>query len=202
MEILIASVHIIGSIIVWLVFAQLRVFVDLSELEKTQTLLVEEISATLGIDVDDFDLKKHAQKILKLSNEKFSNELFKNRFSDFCGVIRTVLKQLMNIIQALVIVTVLWYTATDSTENAVYAWLLVGISIFSLMASVIFSLTCQFLTGRHPGQAKWAREAIPTWMHYSGPHAQAPSFSQVILLFLPYLIVSAVILALVKTFVF
>ena len=202
MEILIASAHIIGSIIVWLVFAQLRVFVDLFELGKTQTLLVEEISATLGIDVDDFDLEKHAQKILKLSNEKFSNELFKNRFSDFCGVIRTVLKRLMNIIQALVIVAVLWYAATDSTENAVYAWLLVGISIFSLMASVIFSLTCQLLTGRHPGQAKWAREAVPTWMHYSGSHAQAPSFSQVILLFLPYLIVSAVILALVKTFVF
>lgn len=117
-------------------------------------------------------------------------------------MIRTVLKQLMNTIQALVIVAVLWYAATDSTENAVYAWLLVGISIFSLMASVIFSLTCQFLTGRHPGQAKWAREAVPTWTHYSGPHAQAPSFSQAILLILPYLIVSAVILVFVKTFVY
>lgn len=165
MEILIASAHIIGSIISLLVFGFVVLLIGGWEAGKIQNQVAEEASVTLGISVEDLDKEEHAYKVLRLSADKFSTELFKNRISDFCGLIRTAWGWLTIIIQALVLIAVLWYTITDSTENAVYAWFLVGIYIFSWLASVIFSLTCKLLTGRYPGQAKAARKIAAEWVN-------------------------------------
>lgn len=164
MDILIAIAHILGSIITLLVFGFVVLLIGGWETGKIQKQAAEEASVTLGVSVNDLDKEENAPKLLKLSSEKFSSELFKNRISDFFGLIRTAWGWLSNIVQAVVLIAVIWYTFTDSTDNAVYAWFILGISVFSWLVSVIFSLTCKLLTGRYPGQAKAARKASAEWV--------------------------------------
>jgi len=164
MDILIAIGHILGSIICLLVFGFVVLLIGGWETDKVQKQVAEEASVALGVSVEDLDKEENARKLLKLSSDKFSSELFKNRLSDLCGLIRTVWGWLSNIIQAIVLIAVLWYTVTDGTENAVYAWFLLGISILSWLISVIFSLMCKLVTGRYPGQAKAARKVAAEWV--------------------------------------
>jgi len=161
---LIATAHILGSIIALIVFGFVVLLVGSWEAAKIQKQVTEEASVTLGVSVEDLEKEEHAHKLLKLSSEKFSSELFKNRISDFCGLIRTAWSWLSNIAQAVVLIAVLWYTFTDSADNAVYAWFILGITIFSWVVSVIFSLACKLLTGRYPGQAKAARKVAAEWV--------------------------------------
>ncbi len=164
MEILIAIAHIVGSIIALLAFGFVVLFIGGWGGEKIQKQVAEEASIKLGISIEDLDKDEHAKKVLKLSSEKFSSELFANRISDFCGVISTIWGWLSNIVQAVALIAVIWYTFTDSTEHAVYAWFILGISIFAWLVSVLFSLTCRLLTGRYPGQAKATRKTTAEWI--------------------------------------
>ena len=164
MEILIAVTHILGSIIALFVLGLIALLIARLEQGRIQKQVAEETSISLGVTVEDLDNKELAPKILKLSAEKFSTELFRNRISDFCGLIRTIWNLLGNITQVLVLLTVVWYTITDSTGNAVYAWFVLGISIAFWFISVIFSLVCKLLTGRYPGQAKETRKVTTEWV--------------------------------------
>jgi hypothetical protein len=164
MEILIAIAHILGSIIALFIFSFVVLLIGSWETDKIQKQVADEASVTLGVKVEDLDIEMLAPKLLKLSAEKFSTELFRNRVSDFCGLIRIICDWLGNIIQVLVLLAVIWYTVTDSTENAVYAWFVVGIAVAFWLVSVVFSLTCKLLTGRYPGQAKAARKAAAEWV--------------------------------------
>lgn len=164
MEILIAIAHILGSIIALLIFGFVVVLIAGWEQNKIQKQVSEETSVTLGVTVEELDSEELAPKILKLSSEKFSSELFRNRISDLCGLIRTMWGWLGNIIQVIVLLSVIWFTITDSTENAIYAWSVLGIAIVFWLVSVSFSLVCKLLTGRYPGQAKAARKVAAEWV--------------------------------------
>jgi len=164
MDVLIAIAHILGSILSLLLFGFVVLLISSWEAGKVQNQVLEEASITLGVKVEDLEKEEHAPMLLKLSSEKFSSELFKNRISDFLGLIRTFWDWLSNIVQAIVLIVVLWYTFADSTHNAVYAWFILGISIFSWIVSVIFSFTCKLFTGRYPGQAKEARKVAAEWV--------------------------------------
>lgn len=168
MEILIAIAHILGSIIAVVIFGFVVIFIGAWETDRNQKRVVEETSVTLGVKVEDLDRDEMAPKILELSSKKFSSELFRNRLSDFCGLIRTLWGWLGTLIQVGVLLAVVWYTFTDNSENAVYAWLIVGVSVFFWLASVIFSLICKLLTGRYPGEAKQARKAAAEWVKNQG----------------------------------
>jgi hypothetical protein len=43
---------------------------------------------------------------------------------------------------------------------AVHAWWVVAIAVFFWITSLAFSFTCKLLTGRYPGQARHARNAL------------------------------------------
>ena len=163
MEILIAIAHILGSIIALFIFGFVVLLIAAWEADRIQKQVAAEASVALGVKVEDLDSEALAPKVLQLSAEKFSTELFRNRISDFCGLIQTIWGWLGNLIQVLVLLAVVWYTI-DSTENAVYAWFVVGIAIVFWLTSVIFSLTCKLLTGRYPGQAKEARKVAAEWV--------------------------------------
>ncbi len=167
METLIAIAHILGSIIALFVFGFVVLLIAGWESARNQKQILEETAVALGIRVEDFESEEFAPKIIQMSAEKFSTELFKNRISDFCGLILTMWAWVGNIIQVSVLLAVIWYTYTDSTENAVYAWFVVGIAIIFWLTSVIFSLICKLLTGRYPNQAKEARKAAAEWSRRS-----------------------------------
>jgi hypothetical protein len=164
MVILIAIAHILGSIIAVVIFWFVVILIASWETDRNQKRVAEELSVILGVKVEDLDRDEMAPKILDFSSKKFSSELFRNRLSDFCGLIRTLWGWLCTLTQLGVLLAVVWYTLTENSENAVYAWLIVGISVFFWLASVIFSLTCKLLTGRYPGEAKQARKAAAEWV--------------------------------------
>ena len=164
MEILIALAHILGSIIVLAIFGLVVLLSFGWESYRIQKQEAEEASTTLGVKVEDLDSEELAPKLLQYWDEKFNSELFRNRISDFCGLIRLMWIWFGNIVQALILLAVIWYTITGSTENAVFAWFAVGIDIVFLVVSVIFSLACKLLTGRYPGQAKEARKGAFEWI--------------------------------------
>jgi TRAP-type uncharacterized transport system fused permease subunit len=153
---LIAIAHFLGAIIAYVVFYFFVVFVA----GKIQKKSIEELSVTLGLSLEELENEKHTQKIISLGTEKYSSEMFRNRISDFCGIIHMVWIWLVNVLLVVVLVIVLWYTFTDSKDNAVYSWLIPSVTISSWIISFIFSSTCHLLTGRYPGQAKAARKGI------------------------------------------
>ena len=168
MDIVIAIAHIVGSIVVLIIFSIFIMYVASIEAEKIQKQSAEEASVALGIPIEKLESEEYAKKILEYSHQKFGSDLFQNRLSDLCGSIRTLWGWLSNLAQILILGTACWYTATDSLENAIYSWWLVGAGIAFWFVSYIFSLTCKLLTGRYPGQAKGARESAAKWVKENG----------------------------------
>ena len=165
MEILIGFLHIIGSIITYLIFGYVLMLMNTWERAKILKQIAQEVSVTSGtkISADDLDKEEHAPTLMKFYAEKFSSELFTNKMSDFFGVIRTLWGWQSIIVQVLILVIVFWYIITSGLDNAVYAWSLVGFSIFSWVINVFMTQSCKILTGRNPGQAKAGRKKADEW---------------------------------------
>ncbi|MEJ1372597.1 MAG: hypothetical protein RPU32_12560 [Candidatus Sedimenticola sp. (ex Thyasira tokunagai)] len=168
MEALIAIAHILGSIIVVVIFGFIALLIVAWETDRNKKRVAEEMSVSLGVQIDDLDSEELIPKILQFSSEKFSSELLRNRLSDFCGLIRTLWDWLGTLSQAIVLLAVIWFTIIENNENAVFAWFIVGIAVVFWLVSVIFSLVCKLLTGRYPGQAKQARKAAAEWVKERG----------------------------------
>jgi hypothetical protein len=165
MEVLIGFLHIIGSIITYLIFGYVLMLMNTWERAKILKQIAQEVSVTSGtkISADDLDKEEHAPTLMKFYAEKFSSELFTNKMSDFFGVIRTLWGWQSIIVQVLILVIVFWYIITSGLDNAVYAWSLVGFSIFSWVINVFMTQSCKILTGRSPGQAKAGRKKADEW---------------------------------------
>lgn len=161
---LIAITHIIGAVIVLFVFGLATVWVAGWESERNQKREKEEIAIRLGVAVGDLDNQELYPKLVQFSSERFSSELFRNRLSDFAGIIRTGWAWLGGLIQVIVFGIVVWQTFAEGADNAVYVWTLVAISIFFWIVSIIFSLVCRLLTGRYPGQAKATRKSLAEFL--------------------------------------
>jgi hypothetical protein len=170
---LIALTHIVGAVIVVLAFGVGTLWVAGWEAERNQKKESEEIAIRLGVSVADLDDQELHPRLIQLSSERFSNELFRNRLSDLAGLIRTGWSWLGTLIQVIVFGTVVWQTFSDGPDNAVFAWFLVGISIFFWVASVTFSLVCRLLTGRYPGQANAARKSLAEFLRLNRGQLEA-----------------------------
>jgi hypothetical protein len=164
MDVVIAIAHIVGSIVVLIMFSIFIMYVASIEADKLQRQASEEASVALGIPVDKLESEEYAKKILEYSYHKFSSDSFQNRLSDLCGSIQTLWSWISNIVQFLILGAACWFTATDNLDNAIYSWWLVGAGIACGLVSYIFTLTCKLFTGRYPGQAKGARESAAKWV--------------------------------------
>lgn len=166
MDIALAITHIGGSLVALLILGFLVMLAATWISERTQKRALEEASIQLGVPVEELNSEQHAQTIVKWSAERFSSELFKNRFSDFLGIIRKLWEWVGLAVQVIVLLTVIWYTVTDSLEAAVYAWLVVGVAFFFWIVSVVFTFVCKLLTGRFPGEASQARKTLAQFLSH------------------------------------
>lgn len=157
---IIAIAHILGAIITIFAFGIAIYALSAWELKRNQKAANEEISIELGIPVDSLDNAENTSKVVGLIAARFSSDLFRNRLSDLCGLVRIMWGWLGTLLQAGVLIGVIWYSLTESAQNAVHIWWVVGIAIFFWITSVAFSLVCRFFTGRYPGQAKQARKQL------------------------------------------
>lgn len=160
MELLTAIGHIVGTLVALVIFAFVVLMLSNWEIERNRKAATEEMSLELGVSIEELNNEANQEKILQFSAAKFSPELLRNRLSDLCGTLQTGWGWLSSLLQAGLILCVVWYTITDDLSNAVYAWWAVGIGFTFWLLSAMFSLLCKLLTGRLPGQARQARKML------------------------------------------
>lgn len=161
---LIALLHIAGAILGTVAFGVLVLFIASWEIERNNRAYMQDLAIRLGVAVEELTDEKLSSKIVEVTSERFSSDRFSNRLSDLCGGVRTVWVWLGSLLQIGALLGVVWYTATESLTNAIYAWWIVAIGVFFWIAGVFFSLVCRLLTGRYPGQAKKARKGMAEFL--------------------------------------
>ena len=160
MSALIAIGHIVGAIIVLFGFGIAVLMVAGWESERNRKAALQEMSLSLSIPVGELDNAEHQARVIEFAATRFSPELLRNRLSDLCGLIQTGWGWLGTVIQAGVLLAVIWYSVTDDLSNSVYAWWIIAVAFFFWVSSVLFALACKLLTGRFPGQARQARKML------------------------------------------
>ncbi len=160
MPTLIAIGHITGAFIVLSAFGLGVLMLAEWESERNRKAALQEMSLSLGIPVGELDNTEHQARIIEFAALRFSPELLRNRLSDLCGWVQTGWGWLGALLQAGVLLAVIWYTVTDDLSNSVYAWWIIAVFFFFWVSSVLFALTCKLLTGRFPSQARQARKML------------------------------------------
>lgn len=157
---LIATAHVMGAVLA-VVMHWVLIFLLASKIEeRSRKNFMAEFAASLGIPIADLDNPQHERAIYKLCADRFSSELLRNRLSDLCGWVNNAWDWLGFLVQAGILLSVIWYTAVDGPKNAVNAWWLIAASIFFWLVSLAFYCACKLLTGRYPGQARKVRKLI------------------------------------------
>ena len=119
MSFLIAVAHLVGAIIV---VGLLGLAVQIGanwESRRSEKRLLADLSLELGIPISDLDLENPLPSVIELLSQRFSRDLFRNRLSDFCGLVRTGWLGIGSLAQLGVLLVVVWYTFTDDLGNAV-----------------------------------------------------------------------------------
>ena len=161
---LIAIGHILGSIIITLVFGVVVLAISGWILGKVEKQRREEMAMKLGVATQDLENDELALKILELASERYSSDLLSNRLSDLCGHIRTMWEWLGSIIQIGMFIGVCWFTFTDNITTAVYAWFIPLAAVVFWLCSVFFTFVCRLVTGRYSGEAKQARKSATEFL--------------------------------------
>jgi len=120
--------------------------------ERSRKSFMMEFAASLGISIADLDNPQHERAIYKLCADRFSSELLRNRLSDLCGWVNNAWGLLGFLVQASILLSVIWYTAVDGPKNAVNAWWLIAASVFFWVVSLVFYCVCKLLTGAIPAR--------------------------------------------------
>lgn len=164
---LIAVGHVLGAIIALVAFGLAVLALGAWEVERNQKAAVQEASLALGIPSEQINDPSHAIKVIRFAADRCSSELFRNRISDLCGLVRTVWGWIGNAAQAVVLGVVVWHSTSDPSV-AVYAWWIVAIAVFFWITSIAFSWICKLITGRYPGQARQGRKLLAQLMESQG----------------------------------
>jgi hypothetical protein len=160
MPTLIAAAHILGAVIALIAFGFVTLLLSSWELERNKKAAVQDASISLGIPITELDDAKHHQRVTQFVAARSSSELLRNRLSDLCGFVQVGWGWLSNLVQAGVLLAVIWSSVTEDPSNGVYAWSIVAVAFFFWISSVIFGLCCKVLTGRYPGQARQTRKFL------------------------------------------
>lgn len=160
----VAAVHVIGAFTASFALSMFLLWVGAWEQGRLQKRRLQDASIALGVPVSSLENEEHVARLLQYSSQRFSGDLFKNRLSDLCGLVRTAWGYFGSLLQLGMICLVAWQMYEGGSGNAVYMWSILGIAMFFWLSSVVFSFACLLLTGRYPGEAKGARKAIATFI--------------------------------------
>lgn len=156
----IAIAHIVGAVMATIALGVAVLLLDARNRERHSRIAIQELATKTGIDfVEVFDAQNLASTIEFLS-DRFSDDRFNNRLSDLCWWVMIAWGWLGAFVQLALVVAVVWYTTTDSLDNAIFAWAIPVATLFFSCSAVIFSFACRLLTGRLPGQAKRMRKGL------------------------------------------
>lgn len=160
MGILIAVFHLVGAVVGLLALSFLAVLAVTWEKQRNAKRAVEAIALKLGVTVEQLESDGMHAKVMQVLADRFDDELLRNRLSDLCGWVRTGWEWLVALAQFGLIVGVAWAAFSDDLGNAVYAWLVIPMTLLAILVAVTFSLVCKLLTGRYPGEARAGRKSM------------------------------------------
>lgn len=162
MDYFISVINIVGALVAYAGTSLLIFWITGWFSERSQYSELEDISLKLGIPLaelkNDEKIQVYYKEIMKYSASRYSSELFINRFSDFCGDIRTLWNWVGRLAIASLFLLCVFHTYSDDLDHSSKAWLIIPLLLFFWIINVFFSITCRLLTGRFPGQAKIARK--------------------------------------------
>jgi hypothetical protein len=155
--ILIATAHIGGAVVATFVLG-LFLSRGIAALQARRTRRwLGEAALTLGVPAEELESPAHFEALVKYSHARFTNELLRNRLSDFLGQVLRVWGWFGIFVQAVLIAWVIYVTVTDGARNAPYAWLVLVVEVLGDTVALAAGFLCRLLTGRDPGQAYRAR---------------------------------------------
>ena len=159
-DILVATVHILGSICTFLVITAVSVVYrnkkTIEEGEKTADL----VAAELGIPAENRNDDAHFMQMFAHFSAFWSSEKFLNRLADLFGSVGVALKLLSSILIFLLFLWLIYLTFEDGLSSAPTWWLLVLTSVlFSLIGAILNGL-CKLITGCAPGLPKTQRATL------------------------------------------
>lgn len=164
-----AILHVAGALLAAFAFYLFTVWVASLEGEHLTKRRFQEGAMALGVTVEAIETDPSLiPKLAHFSSEKYSGELFKNRLSDLCGVLRTGWGWFGSLVQTVVPVWVLWMMYEEGADSAMAMWSVPALSVFFWVANVVFSYTCHLVTGRFPGEAKAARNYVASLLRARG----------------------------------
>jgi len=169
MDVLIAIAHILGSFIAMNIINAVILKSMFWKTKHDERAWGEEVSIALSIPLDKLEDDDNLYKIVEYAGSKFSPELFRNRLSDLVGSLQVGWLWIGIILQYGLIIAVAWYTITDSSKDAIYAWWVIAIAFIFWISSFLLEITCKLLTGRIPGQAKQARKKMTEFLQKHQP---------------------------------
>lgn len=178
MDILIALGHVVGAALLLIAFdiyiEKLRNLIQKNANKK----IIEETAATLCVQVSEID-EEYSQVAYKkflhgnskedggLSEKHFqylwgrySDNDFKNRFSDMAGTVVAIIGKIGDVIKILLALYIVFIVG-----EANLIWYVIPVSIVAWIAIFFIDFVCRLLTGRFPGEAKnyrqWLLSEIP-----------------------------------------
>lgn len=170
-----AIIHVVGALGASFAFGILTLVIGAWELERVQKRRLQDASIALGVSIAAIESDEElVPSLIQYSSKRYSGELLRNRFSDLCGLLRTVWGWLSTIVQVGIVAGVSWSIYTDGAESAPIMWSVLAASIFFWLASVAFSFMCLLLTGRYPSEAKLARRSIAAIIEQRGASVVNP----------------------------
>lgn len=159
-----AIAHLLGALLATIALGVVTLLVAIWESKRNTKVEWVEIATRLGVAVESLEDESITPRLIELISERFSNDRISNRFSDVCGLLRTMWSWFGALLQIATFLGVTWYTMTESLSNAVFARWIFGLGLFFWVIGILFSLSCRVLTGRYPGQAKHVRKAIAAFL--------------------------------------
>ena len=172
---LVAIAHLFGALLAMIALGVVTLLVATWESKRNTKVEWVEIATRLGVAVESLEDESMTPRVIELISERFSNDRISNRFSDLCGILRTMWSWFGSLLQIATFLGVTWYTITESLSNAVFAWWIFGLGLFFWVIGILFSLSCRFLTGRYPGQAKQVRKAMAAFLRTQRQQSFPPS---------------------------
>lgn len=155
--IFVATAHIGGAVVATFVLGFfLSSGIAALQARRTRRWLGE-AALTLGVPAEELENPANFEALIKYSHVRFTNELLRNRLSDFLGQVLRVWGWFGIFVQAVLIAWVIYATVTDGAQNAPYAWLVLPVEVLGDAVALAAGFLCRLLTGRDPGQAYRAR---------------------------------------------
>jgi hypothetical protein len=167
--VLIAIAHIVGAVLTTIVFGFVVLAISGWETARNQRHRLEELAIGLGVSVNDLGREDLAPKLFEIASQRFTNERFGNRLSDFCAIVRAVWDGLGTLLQIVLLIAVLGSTFTGNLSDAPTAWTIPVAAVVFWVTGTAFALLCKLLTGRYPGEAKEGRKELARYLNGVAP---------------------------------